>query len=124
MKRLLFFTLLLPAAVFGQGLRTEAINEIVDTPSYDPVDFADSIVTFVPSIDMPLNVPLTVDLPLEGVVTSVHKGDLPSVIVKRAQTMTRPLTRGIPVRLFLRRHPEVSSYYPIAITAVVDGEEQ
>ena len=83
-----------------------------------PELIADSIVIYVPEMDMPLHIPERTERIIEGQVTKVEKGVEPNLIIQNANTMISPLKEGIPVKLFLKQFPDRDAYYPIAIFPV------
>jgi hypothetical protein len=89
-----------------------------------PELIADSIVTYVPDMDMQLHKMETKERLIEGEVTKIEKGVEPKLIIHNANTMIMPLKEGVPVRLFLKRFPDKDAYYPIAIFPITSGAKQ
>ncbi len=92
------------------------------SPQKLPELIADSIVIYVPDKDMSLHIPETTERVIKGHVIKVEKGVEPNLIIFKADTITTPLEKGVPVKLFLKRFPDREAYYPIAIDPVNSDE--
>lgn len=95
-----------------------------DIPEYvsDPKEMAHAIVVYHPGADHTLNQMVTFERQLTGRVESQEKGgEMPTVIVQKANTIIMPLVAGVPVKMYLRRFPDRDAYYPIAIFPVSPG---
>ncbi|EDN68839.1 hypothetical protein BGP_0351 [Beggiatoa sp. PS] len=103
--------------VNAQEFNEPPYEEVIDY-AISPELIADSIVIFLPEMDMPLHILETKERIIEGKVTEVEKGVEPNLIIQNANTMIMPLKEGVPVKLFLKRHPDKEAYYPIAIFPV------
>jgi hypothetical protein len=112
--------------VNAQEFNEPPYEEVIDY-AISPELIADSIVIYVPGMDMPLQIPERTERIIEGKVTKVEKGVEPNLIIQNANTMIMPLKEGVPVKLFLKRHPDKEAYYPIAIfpvtTEVIESTE-
>lgn len=89
-------------------------NEGLIDYAISPELIADSIVIYVPSVDMPLDKQGTERI-IEGKVTKVEKGLEPNLIIHKASTIHAALKEGVPIKLFLKRFSDRDAYYPIAI---------
>lgn len=90
---------------------SESVIEYATPPEL----IADSIVIYVPDMDLPLHISETTERIIEGQVTKVEKGVEPNLIIHKPNTMITPLKKGVPVKLFLKKFPDREAYYPIAI---------
>ena len=92
------------------------------SPQELPELIADSIVIYVPDKDMSLHIMEPTERIIEGHVIKVEKGVEPNLIIHKAGTITTPLEKDVPVKLFLKRFPDREAYYPIAIFPVTADE--
>ena len=123
---MLVFSVCVNAQVVSDSSQEEVIyanpEEVIDYPANPPELLADSIVIYVPDKDMSLHIPETTERVIEGHVIKVEKGVEPNLIIHKAGTITTPLEKDVPVRLFLKRFPDREAYYPIAIDPVTSDE--
>lgn len=85
-------------------------------PSVSTQEAADVIVVFVPSEKHAFDMASENERAIIGRVISVGKGQLgQGQFVHLAHTFTSPLEPGIPVTLFLKKHPERDVYYLIGV---------
>jgi hypothetical protein len=107
--------------IFGLAqvpLRTinDARTTPLEEPPFDAEKEADSIVIFLPDVDIPLNTPEKFERTLRGRVVEVIKGEAPGQITFGADRFTRALKGGEPVRMYLMEYPETFDvYYPFLI---------
>lgn len=116
---MLAFSVCANAQEFGERSHEGVIDYAIP-----PELIADSIVTYVPDMDMPLHKMEPTERMIEGEVIKVEKGVEPYLIIHNANTMIAPLKEGVPVKLFLKRHPDKDAYYPIAIFPIDSGVKQ
>ncbi len=109
---MLAFSVCANAQEFGERSHEGVIDYAIP-----PELIADSIVTYVPDMALPLDEQGTEHI-IEGKVTKVEKGLEPNLIIHRASTFHTPLKEGVPVKLFLKQFPDRDAYYPIAIFPV------
>lgn len=102
----------------------------VSWPGIPLEDVADVIVIMVPAHDHRLNVPESVERPIEGQIIQtekgvLEKGKLPApAIVHTPHTITAPLNQGIPKKLYLKKFPDRDAYYLIGVDPVQGGGKQ
>lgn len=82
----------------------------------DPERSADSIIILRPDID--ISAVTVEEIVIKGEILKVEKGLKPDVIIRNANTLIRPLNKGVAVKMFLKQHLEREAYYPIAIFSV------
>ena len=119
----LVFMLAFSVCVNAQEVGDRSHEGVIDY-AIPPQLIADSIVIYVPDMDMPLHRSETMERIIEGKVTKIEKGVEPNLIIHNAHTIIRPLKEGIPMRLFLKRFPDQDAYYPIAIFPMNFGVKQ
>jgi hypothetical protein len=113
----LLLSLLCVATAFAQPPAPNRTSAQLSMPGTPPEEIAESIVIFVPSIDTP-SVTGDDDVYLKGHVTHTERGETPGAIVMTAHTLWGSRPAGIPVRMYLMRHPDRDAWYPIYSTVV------
>jgi hypothetical protein len=116
---MLAFSVCVNAQEFGDSSHEGVIEYAIP-----PELIADSIVTYVPDMDMSLHKMEKTERIIEGEVVKVEQGVEPNLIIHNAYTMIMPLKEGVPMRLFLKRFPDKDAYYPIAIFPIDSGVKQ
>jgi hypothetical protein len=107
------------AALFVSVLGAAPGVSSAETYAVPPEEIADAIVNFVPHENIDLHHARPFERPIRGTVIKHERGPLPApAIVHTANTMIRPLEKGVPVKLFLKQYPGRDDYYVIAIFPV------